>query len=85
MEELFKKVINAPESRKHSLTLWARCFRGVTYIQIAVHRKDEYGHSADVEDSADSYYDSIETIAAWLDRWIDVISEEAKHDNEGTG
>lgn len=83
MEELFRKVLNAPTSSKHELTLWLTSYNGVKYIRIFIHRRDEDGFSTGVEDVADSKDDS-DSIAAWLDNWIERIAEEAKHDNERT-
>ncbi len=84
MEELFRKVLNAPTSSKHELALRLTSYNGEKYIQISIHRRDEDGFSTGVEDMADSFDDS-DSIAAWLDNWISQIAEEANHDNEGTG
>lgn len=84
MEELIRKVLNAPTSSKHSITLWLNHHDGKSYIQIGIHRRGEDGVSVGVEDMADSFIDA-ESMAAWLDNWIAHIAEEAKHDDKGTG
>lgn len=82
MEELIRKVLNAPTSSKHKFTLWFTSHDDKKkYFQIFIHRRGEDGLSAGVEDMADSFVDA-ESMAAWLDNWISQIAEEAKHDNE---
>lgn len=84
MEELLRKVLNAPTSSMHSIALWLNSHDDKKYFQIFIHRRGEDGLSAGVEDMADSFINA-ESMAAWLDNWINRIAEEAKHDNEGTG
>ncbi len=75
---LFKRIAEIPKSKLHTVTL---VYTSAGYFSIGVHL-DTDGTIVEIV-----YSDSNtqEEIIAFLDKWTEIISEEAKHDNEGTG
>ena len=84
MEELFTKVLSAKMSSKHYISIDVYCTVRKPIIQAYVHNIVN-GYSEGIAESINTIYNSVDDVSEFLDKWIEIISEEAKHDNEGTG
>lgn len=84
MTELFEMILHAPESDKHYISATITTIKGKRQMTIYVHKKNALGVSSAIADSFGTFLDK-GTVKASLKKWIKRITEEAKHDNEGTG
>lgn len=83
MTELFEMILHAPESKQHKISATFGRIKGEFFMTIYVLRRDKNGDAEAVEDSFSTFLE--EDIKTRLKGWIDLITEEAKHDNERTG
>lgn len=83
MTELFEMILHAPESDKHYISATIGRIKGKAYMTVYVHKCDERGISVALDDCFSTFLE--EDVKARLKCWIDRITEEAKHDDKGTG